>query len=627
MAGRKLNPLLRYLRQVAAPAGGGLSDADLLGRFADSRDEAAFEALVWRHGPLVYGTCRRVLGHAQDAEDAFQAAFLILARKAGAVRRRAAVGPWLYRVAQRVALRVRGRGQVVSPLPDTLPAPTPRDAADEELRRAVRQEIDRLPARYRKAAVLRYVEGRSTAEAASALGCPPGTVLSRLAWARRRLRLRLTARGATLPAALAAAAVEEAAGAVPARWVTGTVGAATAFAAGGRSGAPAVLALEVLRTMFMTRLRIGAVVVFGALAAGTGLLLPGVTPGRVDDAEKPAPPTVDVTITRPMKHTAGGFELFTGRTEAAVTVEVRSRVTGLIEKVAFQPGFDVKRGDLLFELDSRLYRADVAKAQAEIQRAESRLKHAETDLAVHERLREGHAGSQEEVRQRQAARDDARAELLIAQAALERSRLDLEATRILAPIDGRTGRALMDVGNLAGPTTPLVTIVKTDPISVVFNLDEVSYQRMQKHAHPGPVDVEMGLNGETGFPHHGKLEFIDNRANPANGTIMARAAFENPRGAILAGLYARVQVRLGDAREELMVPGSAIRLMKTGEPFVLVVGAGNTIEWRAVRLRTQAGEKLAVITAGVGPDDRVVVDGKLPPAEATIRVREEGAAK
>src|SRR5437660_8314945 len=116
MAERPLHQLLRHLRRVASP-NGGLTDAELLGRFADCRDEAAFEALVWRHGPLVYGVCRRLLGHTQDAEDAFQATFLILARKAAGVRRRSAVGPWLYRVAERVARRARGRQRTNEPLP------------------------------------------------------------------------------------------------------------------------------------------------------------------------------------------------------------------------------------------------------------------------------------------------------------------------------------------------------------------------------------------------------------------------------------------------------------------------------------------------------------------------------
>lgn len=196
MAGRSLQQLIQHLRRVAAP-GAGLADADLLGRFADQGDEAAFESLVWRHASLVFGVCRRVLGQTEDAEDAFQATFLILARKAGAVRRRATVGPWLYRVAERVALRARSRRRAAVPLPTELTGAFQPDSTEQaELRRLLTDEVMRLPARYRSAVVLRYLEGRTTVEAAAVLGCPPGTVLSRLAWARRRLRSRLTARGA-----------------------------------------------------------------------------------------------------------------------------------------------------------------------------------------------------------------------------------------------------------------------------------------------------------------------------------------------------------------------------------------------------------------------------------------------
>src|SRR5262245_51486201 len=130
MADRPLSDLLRHLRRAAGPPAGVVSDADLLGRFADRRDEAAFEALVWRHGPLVLGVCRRLLGRGPDAEDAFQATFLALARKAAAVRRRAAVGPWLYTVARRAALRARGRAAgpgASRPLPEDLAAPPTPD--------------------------------------------------------------------------------------------------------------------------------------------------------------------------------------------------------------------------------------------------------------------------------------------------------------------------------------------------------------------------------------------------------------------------------------------------------------------------------------------------------------------
>ena len=168
------------------------------------------------------------------------------------------------------------------------------------------------------------------------IGCPPGTVLSRLAWARRRLRLRLTARGAALPAAPAAAAVDEAAGAVPARWVTAVVGAAAAFATGNRAGRPAILAAEVLRAMLMTRLSVGAALVVGALAMGVGLLTPGTSPGRAEPPEKAAAPAVEVTVVRPTHRTTGDFQDYPGQTAASASVEVRSRITSQIDKVAFR---------------------------------------------------------------------------------------------------------------------------------------------------------------------------------------------------------------------------------------------------------------------------------------------------
>jgi RND family efflux transporter MFP subunit len=600
-----------------------LTDADLLGRFADDRDEAAFEALVWRHGPLVYGVCRRILGHAQDAEDAFQASFLILARKAGAVRGRAAVGPWVYRVAQRVALRARSRMRPIEPLPDGLRGCDTRDAAqDAELRHIVAEEIKRLPSRYRTAVVLRYLEGRSTAEAAAALGCPPGTVLSRLAWARRRLRDRLTARGAALPAALSAMAVDEAAGAVPAGWITATAGAALAYAAGGRTGRPAVLAAEVLRAMWTTRLRVGAVVLFGTLAAGAGLLAPGLSSGRDEPKPKAGPAAVDVTVMRPARDTAGESLDFTGRTEASATVDIRSRITGQIVKVGFQPGAKVNRGDLLFELDPRAYQADCDRARAEVQRAEGHLVQFRTDLERTQRLVGSGNVNSEDLSRAKGHVDEAQAGVLVARAGLERTRLDLDATRITSPIDGQTGGMVVGVGNLASPTATLVTIVATDPIHVDFNLDERSILRLRTLPQR-EVAVQVGLAGDNGFPRRGKVVSVDNRADPATGTVRVRASMPNPGGEILPGMFARVRLMVGVAREELLVPKSAVRSMNDNkQTFALVVGADNAIEWRPVTVGGQRPGDRRVITDGLRPDDRVIVGYEVPPVGAPLRVRE-----
>jgi multidrug efflux system membrane fusion protein len=604
MRDRPLHHLVDCLRRAVAPGGDTLTDADLLGRFADDRDGAAFESLVWRHGPIVYGVCRRVLGHTQDAEDAFQATWLILARKAGAVRRRAAIGPWLYQVARRVALRAQAR-VVTLPLPVELVAAPCADEPERcDLRQVLTDEIGRLPARYRTAMVLRYLEGRTTAEAAAALGCPPGTVVSRLAWARRRLKSRLAARGLGLATALAAVDVGDAVGAVPARWVVAAAGAAGAFAAGSRSGRPAALAMEVLRSMLFSKLRVGAVVVLGAMATGVGLLLAGPMPGQ-PDVPNTAPAPVEVTVIRPIRKTVEQAIDFTGRIMASATVEVRPRVTGQIEKVAFRPGSTVKKGDRLITLDARAFQADVRKAEAEFLRADARRKNADESLTRGEKLISRGGVSETELSQFKATSDEARAGQLAAKAALERAQLDLDATNITAPIDGQTGRLLLDVGNLAGPTTSLVTIVATDPVCAAFNIDERSYQRLRPALQKGAVTVLMGLSGQDAPTWRGKVDFVDNQADARTGTIQARATFANADGAILPGLFAHVRVIVGESKVEWLVPAAAVR-MDGDRASVLVVGTANTVERRAVTLGTLVGESRNV-TVGLAADDRVIV--------------------
>ncbi|MBM3983894.1 MAG: RNA polymerase sigma factor, partial [Planctomycetes bacterium] len=195
-----LDPLRRL---VTRHSGSALSDAQLVENFVARRDQASFEVLVWRHGAMVLALCRRVLRDAHEAEDAFQAAFLVFARKAGAIGRGAAVGPWLYKVAYRVALRMRAtaakRGAPAEPV--EVPAPPGPDPDWNDLRPVLDDEIARLPEKFRAPFVLCYLEGRTNEEAAEVLGCPKGTVLSRLARGRERLRARLARRGVALGAA------------------------------------------------------------------------------------------------------------------------------------------------------------------------------------------------------------------------------------------------------------------------------------------------------------------------------------------------------------------------------------------------------------------------------------------
>jgi RNA polymerase sigma-70 factor (ECF subfamily) len=267
------SPLLRFLRRVAGPPG-DTTDADLLQRFARRRDEEAFTALLHRHGPMVLGVCRRVLHNAHDAEDAFQATFLVLARKARSVGRPELLGNWLYGVACRTALKARAHiakrrrkeGRAVRvPVEDATP-----EIVWADLRPVLDEEVSRLPDRFRIPFVLCHVQGQTNEEAARALGCPKGTVLSRLATARKRLRSRLTRRGIVLSAGLAAAFSEGmASAAVPPVLIGPTVQAALGIAC---LVSPEVAALMkgALRAMLLSKLQVVAVVVLAGLALMAG---------------------------------------------------------------------------------------------------------------------------------------------------------------------------------------------------------------------------------------------------------------------------------------------------------------------------------------------------------------------
>jgi RNA polymerase sigma factor (sigma-70 family) len=266
-----LNKVLGQLHQALAP-GGGLSDGQLLGRFVAGRDEAAFAALVRRHGPMVLGACRRLLGRHHDAEDAFQATFLVLARKAAAVRGEALAG-WLYTVARRTALearsasaRRRSRERQVGEMPQ--PEVAPQEPQD--WRPLLDRELALLREDYRAAVILCDLEGHSRREAARQLGVPEGTLSSRLARARALLARRLAKCGVTLSAGAVAALAGEAPAAVPAALAGTTVKAALRVAAGQAAAgtAPAALMRGVLKAMFIEKLRATAATLVVVLALG-----------------------------------------------------------------------------------------------------------------------------------------------------------------------------------------------------------------------------------------------------------------------------------------------------------------------------------------------------------------------
>jgi RNA polymerase sigma factor (sigma-70 family) len=302
--GTQLRTVLGQLRRHACrEQAGALTDTELLCRYRTRRDEAAFEALVWRHGAMVLAVCRRVAGHEQDAEDAFQAVFLVFARAAGAITRGESVGGWLSRVAGRVARKARARSARHAALPLDEVARTDDDPAGNVVRRelgpVLDEEVGRLPAKYRDAVVLCYLQGRTHQQAARELGWPKGTVATRLARARRLLRTRLSRRGlAPSPAGLAGL-VQAGPPRVP--LVLDTIERGLVFANGGPAGTDlvpgpvAALTQGALRTMYLRQrlLVTAALVVLGlvvtaAVAVAHHFLGEAPNPARTRQASAPA---------------------------------------------------------------------------------------------------------------------------------------------------------------------------------------------------------------------------------------------------------------------------------------------------------------------------------------------------
>lgn len=299
----ELGTFFRRLRYVlGSPATEGVSDGALLERYVAGREEAAFAALMERHGPMVLGVCRRVLRNSPDADDAFQATFLVLLRKAGSISKRESAGSWLYGVAYRIALRARvavERHQAQQRQVEEMANKTARDSlSDPDLRPILDEELQQIPEKYRQAVILCYLEGRTTEEAARQLGCPFGTVSSRLARARDMLRTRLIRRGLTIASGAVAALVTQnaAPAAVPPALTNLTLTVAHELLATGMATTSGVASAKVaaltegaLKAMWIGKLKATAALVMAAVGlAGSGLLVQQVLASKPAEVAKAA---------------------------------------------------------------------------------------------------------------------------------------------------------------------------------------------------------------------------------------------------------------------------------------------------------------------------------------------------
>ncbi len=330
-------------------------------------------------------------------------------------------------------------------------------------------------------------------------------------------------------------------------------------------------------------------------------------------------PAPQVSVASALERDVTEWDEFTGRLEAVESVEVRPRVTGYIESVNFTEGSTVRKGDLLFVIDPRPYRAELSKAEAELARAVAGSELAASDAARSEKLVDIKAVSREEYDTRVNASREATANVAAARAAVDAAKLNLEFTRITSPITGRVGKAAITAGNLvtggSNSAAVLTTVVSIDPIYVTFEGDEQIYLKYSELALRGERQssrdvanpVQMGLANETDYPHQGSMTFVDNQVDPRTGTIRARASFDNKNGYLTPGLFARIKLLGHNSYKAVLVDDRAIGTDQS-QKFVYVVDAENKVVYRPVTVgRLQDG--LRIVLKGLQPGETVIVNG------------------
>jgi RND family efflux transporter MFP subunit len=336
-------------------------------------------------------------------------------------------------------------------------------------------------------------------------------------------------------------------------------------------------------------------------------------------AAPPAPPPPAVVVASPLVMRLTEWDEYTGRFEATDRVDVRARVDGYLDSIHFRDGAIVKTGDLLFVIDPRPYEAVLEGARADVVRAQTRLELAVADFTRAGPLFEIRGISQEEFDRRAQARKEAEAALIVARAAERVAALNVEFTRVRAPIGGRIAQNFVSVGNVisggqAGSTL-LTTIVAVDPIQFVFDASEsdyLKYNRMnvrgeRRTSRDTPNPVRIRLLDEPSFTHLGTMDFVDNRIDPATGTITGRALVSNPGGFLTPGQFGRLQLLGSGEFEALLVPDSAI-LSDQSRRFVWALGKDDMPEQRVVE-PGNLEQGLRIVRAGLQREDRIIING------------------
>lgn len=353
------------------------------------------------------------------------------------------------------------------------------------------------------------------------------------------------------------------------------------------------------------------VVALGQRLSGVALLatlLAGCDNSVAHNAPPP-PPVVSAAsvVVKPISQ----WDAFNGRVEAVQSVQLRPRVSGYIERVNYTEGDEVKKGQVLFTIDDRTYRAAREQAQAELVRARNQAALARSESSRTEKLIGTQAISQEVWEQRRSSAAQAQSNVLAAQAQLDMAQLNLDFTRVTAPIDGRASRAMITAGNLvtAGDSASvLTTLVSLDKVYVYFDVDEATFLRYQQQGrHDTRLPVKVGLVGEDGTPHQGLVDFTDNQLNAGTGTIRMRALLDNRDRRFTPGLFARVQMP-GSAEFNAMLIDDKAVMTDQNRKFVYIVDKDGKAQRRDIDVGRMA-EGLRIVQKGLANGDRVIVDG------------------
>jgi RND family efflux transporter MFP subunit len=329
-----------------------------------------------------------------------------------------------------------------------------------------------------------------------------------------------------------------------------------------------------------------------------------------------APPPPQVSVAQVIAKEINEWDELSGRIEAAEFVEIRPRVAGYLNEVKFQPGSMVKKGDVLFVIDSRPYRAEAARADADLKRAESARELARSEVVRAEKLLSAKAISQQEFDQRAAAVREAESQAKGAQAALTAANLNTEYATIRSPISGRVSRNEISVGNLVAPgTTLLTTVASQNPVHVYFEVDEQQYLKYASLAKTGERassrekrnPIGMGLANEEGFPHNGYVDFVDNRLDPKTGTMRGRAVFDNKEDRFTPGLFAKLKLIGSGKYNAILISDRAVGTDQS-KKFVLVVDKENKATYRPIKLGPLV-DGLRVVKEGLQPGETIIVNG------------------